>query len=80
MDFAHDPFFNPVDEFGRRYPSSSAIDQPGVGQANKETGPSQYQSSSSRLRGKTNSAYRPADIVGHVLSLQIGKPVSPFIS
>lgn len=38
MDLADDPFFNSVYEFGRRYPSSPAINQPGVGQANIRNG------------------------------------------
>lgn len=73
MDLADNPFLNTVDEFGSRNLGSTTIHEPSVGQARD----SLAHSAASPCAVPT---YRPADIVGHVVSLQMGRPVAPFTS
>lgn len=72
MDLAHDPLLHAVDELGRGDFGGPPVDQPGVGEAIRL---SEY------VRAEHGTAtYRPADMVGQVVSLQIGRPVTPLVS
>lgn len=72
MNLADDPLFNTVDEFGRGDFGSPAVDEPGV---------SQPAGTLARfLIYPAISTYRPADIVGQVFSLQMGRPVTLLTS
>lgn len=74
MDLANNPFLDTVDEFGGRNFGGTAIHEPSVSQSSK----------ASVSRPKTDifgfSAYLPADMVGQVVSLQRGRPVTPLTS
>lgn len=67
VNLAHYPFFDPVDELRRGDFCCPAIDKPGIGQSTVF-----FLSMGCFQRRVEHSTYRPADIVGHVLSLQIG--------
>ncbi len=66
MDLADEPPLNPNNVMRRRDLSRASILKPGVGQARQESAVSQ--------KVVNRSAYRPADIVGHCCSLQMGSP------
>lgn len=71
MNLADDPLLNAVDEFGSRNLSRTAVHQPGVCQATVVSQVTTIQD---------DGAYRPADIVGQVESLQMGRPVTALTS
>lgn len=81
MDLAYDPLLDTVDELGCGDLSCAAVDKPGVGQS-VDPGLLALPNprSSRRLPRQIVSTYRPADIVGHVCSLQMGNPFTEFTS
>lgn len=78
MDLADDPLLDSVDELRGGNLGGAAVHEPSVGQAIETIAVSPQLRLISMYPAK--STYRPADIVGHVFSLQIGRPVTPFVS
>lgn len=80
MDLADDPLLNTVDEFRSRDLRSTSVDQPGISQTMKTNQSAFGKNHSICSHRDLSKAYRPADIVGHVASLQIGSPLTAFTS
>lgn len=78
VDLADDPLLDAVDELRGGNFGCTAVHQPGVGQPIEVI----FVSPQPQIIPvyPARPTYRPADIVGHVLSLQIGRPVTLFVS
>lgn len=72
MNLADNPLLDTVNELRGGNFGSAAINKPGVGQP--------LESLALFRIYPAISTYRPADIVGQVFSLQIGRPVTLFTS
>lgn len=73
MDLADYPLLHAVDELGRGDFGRPSVYQPSICKA---IGLSE----SIRTGCKRGATYRPADMVGQDVSLQIGRPVTPLVS